>query len=41
MANPGKSAYGFGLDKDKPGQFVVSFRVNQHTEIQSWVRLSH
>ncbi|KAK4704537.1 transcription elongation factor SPT6, partial [Phenoliferia sp. Uapishka_3] len=36
MANPGKSAYGFGLDKQRPGQFVVSFRVNQHTEIQSW-----
>lgn len=38
MANPDKSAYGFGLDKTKAGQFVVSFRVNQHSEIQSWVR---
>ncbi|KAL8281073.1 hypothetical protein RQP46_006431 [Phenoliferia psychrophenolica] len=36
MAVPDKSAYGFGLDKANPGQFVVSFRVNQHSQIHSW-----
>ncbi|KAI5481871.1 transcription elongation factor SPT6 [Pseudohyphozyma bogoriensis] len=36
MANPGASAYGFGLNKKKPGQFVVSFRTDQHSEINSW-----
>lgn len=37
MANPTASAYGFGLDKSKPGQFVVSFRSSQKHEVQSWV----
>lgn len=40
MANPGQSAYGFGLDRDtknNAGQFVVSFRTHQSAEIQSWV----
>ncbi|KAM0753127.1 transcription elongation factor Spt6 [Meredithblackwellia eburnea MCA 4105] len=36
MANPNQSAYGFGLDKTKPGQFVVGFRTNFKAEIQSW-----
>ena len=41
MANPGQSAYGFGIKKEDPklaGQFVVSFRSNNNVEIQTWVR---
>lgn len=43
MANPGSSAYGFGLDRSDPknaGQFVVSFRADHNSEVQSWVSLS-
>ena len=38
MANPGQSAYGYGLTKDRKlaGQFVVAFRANHNADTQAW-----
>lgn len=41
MANPGKSIYGFGLNRERPGYFDLAFLSKPTTEggvIQTWVR---
>jgi len=43
MANPGKSIYGFGLNRERPGYFDLAFLSKPTTEggvIQTWVRAS-
>ncbi|EJU05190.1 hypothetical protein DACRYDRAFT_19769 [Dacryopinax primogenitus] len=36
MANPNKSIYTFGLDRQHPGYFVVDFMVNKNIPMQTW-----
>ncbi|KZT53981.1 transcription elongation factor Spt6 [Calocera cornea HHB12733] len=36
MANPNKSIYAFGLDRQHPGYFVVDFMVNKNIPMQTW-----
>lgn len=41
MANPGASAYAFGIDRTvgRGGQFFVSYRTSSKDEVQTWVSL--
>lgn len=36
LANPGKSQYGFAVDKKKPGVFILGFKANRTAEVQRW-----
>lgn len=36
LANPGKSQYGFTVDKKRPGVFTLCFKANRGAEIQRW-----
>lgn len=36
MANPGKSQYGFSIDKKRPGVFTLGFKANRGAEVQRW-----
>ncbi len=38
-ANPSKSAYGFTLNRRRPGHFNLCFLANKSSTIQTWVRL--
>lgn len=37
-ANPSKSAYGFTLNRRKPGHFNLCFLANKNSAVQTWVR---
>lgn len=42
MANPGKSIYAFGINRERPGWFDLAFLSKPTTEggvIQTWVRV--
>lgn len=36
LANPSRSVYAFGLNKDRPGYFNLSFKANRDAAIQTW-----
>ncbi|PWZ02826.1 transcription elongation factor SPT6 [Testicularia cyperi] len=36
LANPTRSAYAFGLNKERPGYFNLSFKANRDAAIQTW-----
>nr|CDI51126.1 related to transcriptional regulator protein SPT6 [Melanopsichium pennsylvanicum 4] len=36
LANPSRSVYAFGLNKDRPGYFHLSFKANRDAAIQTW-----
>ena len=36
LANPGKSQYGFAIDKKRPGVFILGFKANRGAEVQRW-----
>lgn len=36
-ANPSKSAYGFGLNRKKPGHSSLCFLTNKNSTIHTWV----
>jgi hypothetical protein len=36
-ANPSKSAYGFTLNRRKPGHFNLCFLANKSSAVQTWV----
>jgi transcription elongation factor SPT6 len=36
LANPGKSQYGFAIDKKKPGVFILGFKANRQADVQRW-----
>jgi len=36
LANPGKSQYGFAIDRKRPGVFILGFKANRGAEIQRW-----
>ena len=36
-ANPSKSAYGFTLNRRKPGHFNLCFLANKNSAVQTWV----
>ena len=38
-ANPSKSAYGFTLNRKRPGHFNLCFLANKSSTVQTWVRL--
>jgi transcription elongation factor SPT6 len=37
-ANPGKSMYGFALNRKRPGHFSLCFLANKNSVVQTWVR---
>ena len=37
-ANPAKSAYGFTLNRRRPGHFNLCFLANKNSMVQTWVR---
>lgn len=37
-ANPGKSMYGFTLNRKRPGHFSLCFLANKNSVVQTWVR---
>lgn len=39
-ANPSKSAYGFTLNRKRPGHFSLCFLANKNSTVQTWVSLS-
>jgi transcription elongation factor SPT6 len=42
LAHPGKSNYAFGIDRNRPGYFVLDFLNKSESEggsIQNWVRI--
>lgn len=36
-ANPAKSAYGFTLNRKRPGHFSLCFLANKNSTVQTWV----
>ena len=38
-ANPSKSAYGFTLNRKRPGHFNLCFLANKNSTVQTWVCL--
>ena len=38
-ANPSKSAYGFTLNRKRPGHFNLCFLANKNSTVQTWVSL--
>ena len=36
MANPDKSIYGFGLDRKRPGQFLLTFIAQKGQPPKTW-----
>jgi transcription elongation factor SPT6 len=36
-ANPGKSMYGFSLNRKKPGHFNLGFLASKTSTVQTWV----
>lgn len=36
LANPTRSVYAFGLNRDRPGYFSLSFKANRDAAIQTW-----
>ena len=37
-ANPSKSAYGFTLNRKRPGHFNLCYLANKNSTVQTWVR---
>lgn len=36
-ANPSKSAYGFTLNRKRPGHFNLCYLANKNSTVQTWV----
>ena len=36
LANPTRSVYAFGLNKERPGYFDLSFKANSSAPVQTW-----